>query len=469
MVFVGHGARQRVPGQHDRHRRSAACGDRIEPHATQLIVAWASASEDGSGDGVYAQRYNLNGAAIGAPFRVNTTTSGNQTAPAVAMDSLGDFVIVWQSAGQDGSGDGIYGRRYGYDATPLAGEFRVNSTTTGNQQAPAIAMNDTGAFAVAFQSASRDASGNAVVARVYSAAGTALASDFQVNQFTSGDQQAPSIAMAASGQFIVSWQSAAQDGNGDAIVARRYGSTGTALAAEAIVNQTTAGNQDAPSVAANSDGSYVIAWQSAGQDGNSDAVVARRYDASGVAQGNEFQVNQFTTGSQSAPSVTSADSSGFVVAWQSAGQDGNSDAVVARQYSATGTASGNEFVVNTFAAGAQNNPWIAMEADGDFLVAWQSASQETGGGTSLGVFARRYSAVNDAPVMREISNQITDVGGTISFTAKADDEDLPVDSLSYSLAPGAPVGATINTTTGAFNWPTAGVDPGRYFVTVQAQ
>jgi len=439
------------------------------PHANQIVMAWASANEDGSGDGIYAQRYNLYGTAIGTPFRVNTTTSGAQTAPAIAMDSLGDFVIVWQSASQDGSGDGIYGRRYGYDATALAAEFRVNSTTSGNQQAPAIAMNDTGAFAVAFQSASRDASGNAVVARVFNASGTALANDFQVNQFTSGNQQAPTIAMAASGQFIVSWQSAAQDGNGDTIVARRYGSTGTALANEFVVNQTTTGNQSAPSIAANTDGSFIIAWQSAGQDGNSDAVVARRYSAAGAALAGEFLVNQFTTGSQSAPSITAA-VSGFVIAWQSAGQDGNGDAVIARQYASDGTVQGNEFVVNTFTTGAQNNPYIAMQDDGDFVVAWQSAGQETGGSTSLGVYARRYSAANDAPVMRQISNVITDVGGTITFTAVADDQDQAIDALTYSLAPGAPTGATINPASGAFTWSTAtDVAPGRYFVTVQVQ
>jgi len=450
------------------------------PNSTQIVMAWVSASQDGSGDGVYAQRYDLYGNKVGSAFRANVTTSGNQNAPAVGMDSLGNFVIVWQSAGQDGSGDGIYGRRFAFDGTPLTfgstaatSDARVNSTTSGNQQAPSIAMDDAGEFAVAFQSSGRDASGNAVVARAFKATGSAVANDFQVNQlYTAGNQQAPSIAMDAAGNFTIAWQSVFQAPNpstdGDFVVAKRYTKTGTVLNSEFVVNQTVAGNQNAPSVAVNADGSFIVAWQSALQDGNSDAIVARRYSSAAAALGNEFLVNQFPTGSQAAPSVTTGGSSGFVIAWQSAAQDLNGDAVVVRQYDASGAAQGDESVANIFTTGAQNNASVAMQLDGDFIVAWQSPGQETGGGTSLGVFARRYNVTNDAPVMRQVSNLIADVGGTLAFTARADDQDLPGDTLTYTLAPGAPAGATLNPTTGEFSWNTTGVTPGRYFVTVLA-
>jgi hypothetical protein len=72
------------------------------------VIAWQSGGQDGDGNGIYAQRYSAAGAAQGSEFRVNTHTSGNQQAPAVAMDSTGDFVIAWQSDGQDGDGNGIY-------------------------------------------------------------------------------------------------------------------------------------------------------------------------------------------------------------------------------------------------------------------------------------------------------------------------------------------------------------------------
>ena len=76
------------------------------------VAAWDSFGEDGSGFGVFARRFDANGAGIDAlPFQVNSTTNREQSAPAIAVDSAGNALIVWQSKGQD-SGDsfGVYGQ-----------------------------------------------------------------------------------------------------------------------------------------------------------------------------------------------------------------------------------------------------------------------------------------------------------------------------------------------------------------------
>ena len=41
----------------------------------------------------------------------------------------GGFVVTWTSDGQDGSGYGIYGQRYAADGTAVGSEFRVNTFT----------------------------------------------------------------------------------------------------------------------------------------------------------------------------------------------------------------------------------------------------------------------------------------------------------------------------------------------------
>jgi hypothetical protein len=41
---------------------------------------------------------------------VNTWTTGGQENVSITSLSNGGFVVVWQSQGQDGSGDGVYGR-----------------------------------------------------------------------------------------------------------------------------------------------------------------------------------------------------------------------------------------------------------------------------------------------------------------------------------------------------------------------
>jgi hypothetical protein len=53
------------------------------------------------------------GMPVGPEFRVNAFTTGLQGYSSVAAGSAGNFVVVWQSYGQDGSSYGIYSQRYG--------------------------------------------------------------------------------------------------------------------------------------------------------------------------------------------------------------------------------------------------------------------------------------------------------------------------------------------------------------------
>ena len=63
-------------------------------------------TQDGSGYGIYAQQFDASANAVGSETRVNTFRTNDQHAVDVAMDAAGDFVVVWQSEGQDGSGIG---------------------------------------------------------------------------------------------------------------------------------------------------------------------------------------------------------------------------------------------------------------------------------------------------------------------------------------------------------------------------
>ena len=66
----------------------------------------------------------------GPEFQVNTYTTGVQAAPSVAVDTSGNFVVVWQSSGPDGSSDGVFGQRFNNTGTPQGTEFQVNTYTT---------------------------------------------------------------------------------------------------------------------------------------------------------------------------------------------------------------------------------------------------------------------------------------------------------------------------------------------------
>jgi Ca2+-binding RTX toxin-like protein len=56
------------------------------------------------------------------------------------------------------------------------------------------------------------------------------------------------------------------------------------------------------------------------------------YNASGVAQGNEFKINTYTSEGQAAPSVASLSDGGFIVTWESNGQDGSSTGIYGQRF-----------------------------------------------------------------------------------------------------------------------------------------
>ena len=118
-----------------------------------FTTAFESFEEDGSGFGVFAQRFNADGTSSSAKYPVNTTTLREQSAPAIAVDLNGNELVVWQSKGQDeGDTFGIYGQWYNSSGAKLGDEFRINSATAGDQQAPSVAIDGSGDAIVTWQS-----------------------------------------------------------------------------------------------------------------------------------------------------------------------------------------------------------------------------------------------------------------------------------------------------------------------------
>jgi PKD repeat protein len=105
--------------------------------------------------------------------------------------------------------------------------------------------------------------------------------------------------------------------------------------------------------------------------------------------------------------------------------------------------------------------WTPTEAQGPGSYSFDILVSD-GTATDSETITVTVTEVNDAPILAAIGNQTIAEGALLSFTATATDADLPAQSLSYSLA-GAPAGATINATTGAFSWtPTEAQGPGSY-------
>jgi len=175
-----------------------------------FVVAWSD-YDDGDEEGVVARRFDASGTPLGPEFAVNTYTAGRQMFPSVASDPVGNSVIVWESrdAGQDGSGSGIFGRRFDASGSPMGGEFLVNATTASNQERPAVATDPSGAFVVAWQDFSSATCGyECVVGRRFDAAGSPQGGDFEVSPAGTEPPsfyQSIDAGRSDDGDFIVSW------------------------------------------------------------------------------------------------------------------------------------------------------------------------------------------------------------------------------------------------------------------------
>jgi hypothetical protein len=207
-----------------------------------------------------------------------------------------------------------------------------------------------------------------------------LGPEFRVNTVTDAYQYDPAVASDANGDFVVAWTTTPDpDSNEADVYAQRYDAAGVPQGGEIHVNDASPGTGRGADVTMDADGDFIVAWT--GYDDSGFGVFARRYSAAGVPRGDEFRVNTFTEDHQVGPVVASDAEGDFVVVWDAAhGVD--RFGIYAQRYNSAGVPQGGEFRVGPPGL-FQSNSRVAMDADGDFVIAWDS--QE-------GVRAQRYDA-----------------------------------------------------------------------------
>ncbi|PXW89991.1 cadherin domain-containing protein, partial [Nitrosomonas sp. Nm84] len=333
--------------------------------------------------------------ASGGETRVNTTTTGTQThnffgndytPDSVAMDANGNFVSVWESAGD------IYGQRYNSAGTAQGSEF-VIANNAANEGLANVTMNSSGAFVVTWERGLGTADID-IYARIYNSSGTAVGSEFLVNETTIYDQSNAKVAMDASGNFVVAWESNTEAGGTyyDDIYAQRYDSSGTKLGANFLLNTTTVGDQEQVDITMDSAGNFVTVWAGERTAGSSVySIYGQRYNASGVAQGGEFLVNAVASNNDQHASVAMNDSGNFVVTWNR--KSGSDSDIQAQRFDSSGVAQGSAISVTNTPSYWQDIASVAMGGGGNFVVSWSSDLQD---GSGWGVYTRQYDSTGTA-------------------------------------------------------------------------
>jgi len=160
------------------------------------------------------------------------------------------------------------------------------------------------------------------------------------------------------------------------------------------VTQETVLDQTTSSIGALEDGGWVVAWQSLDQDGDSWGVYAQMYNADGSKRGDEFLVNDTTTSTQTTPKVLGMSDGDFVIAWNTYNHPGDAFAgTMFKRFSNTGVDKSGEIHVNNIVG--QNESGIEMAAlpGGEFALTYLSDAGDSVYDTTGATVGKNYSDV----------------------------------------------------------------------------
>ena len=192
-----------------------------------FAVAWTGWGT-GSASGIWARRFDSSGVPITGDLHVNQAAPPSPIVEAdLVMSASGAFVVAWEGTPNPGI-IAPYLRRYDTAGAPLGGEFVANATyTSGLQVAPRLAGDHAGNFLVTWDGPSVDADQNGIAARLFDRFGNPVSEDFRVNTTTAGNQYGSHAAINDSGTFVVTW--ASPDSSYYGVVARRSGAQAAAM------------------------------------------------------------------------------------------------------------------------------------------------------------------------------------------------------------------------------------------------
>ena len=339
--------------------------------AGHYVIVWNS-HVDTPADSyeVMGRLFNADGSPAGDEFQVNTSIAGNQSFAQVATLTGGGFVVVWR----DGATSDIHAQLYTAAGASSGTELALSVDPLNGQTAPWVAALADGGFVISWTH--NDGVSDDIRARTFGADGLPASAEISVNTNTGLAQQVSQVSVLSNGHFVVVWQDGGGIG-GDAsatgIKMRVFDADGAPLTDEALVNTATLNTQHFPSIAALAGGGYVVVWgdySASADDVSGNALRGQIFDAAGDAVGGEFLVNFSTEGYQNRPTVAALPDGGFVVGWWNQNIGFSDNQIRAQTFDSLGNRRGGEFQVNSETAGDQLGPAFAVSANGQLVATW---------------------------------------------------------------------------------------------------
>jgi hypothetical protein len=247
-----------------------------------FVVAWMSPWRPNDPGGVRARRFDASGAALGGDIAVYPGGAhSNEQNAAIAVQPSGTFVVAWDGWDYYGSSS-VYGRHFDAAGTPTTWINVVSTSTDGRRTSASVDATPDGRAIIAWTSEFGDGSGSSITARRIEAGGNPTAGEFIVNTYTTGSQsgEGGQVAVDHRGNFVITWGGDAGLGG---IRGQRFDADGIPRGAEFEVSAPNGSPQFSPSVASDEVGNFVVTWEAFGVDGSGTAVVAQRFGGLGAA------------------------------------------------------------------------------------------------------------------------------------------------------------------------------------------
>ncbi len=355
----------------------------------------------------------------------------------------------------DASGSAIHGQLFDAAGAKVASEFLVNTATTNDQSGSSVTALVDGGFLVTWTDSSAspdDSSGRAVRGQMFHANGTRNGAEFLVNATTSGDQVGSKVTPLAGGGFVVTYSDGSASG-GDtslsAVQAQIFKPDGSHT--EILVNTTTSLDQFGSQVAALPDGRFVVAWTDAsatGGDNDRYAVRAQIITANGEKSGMEFLVNTITSANQQATSIAAMPDGTFVITWTDTSMtapDTDNYAIRGQVFDAShyyGDATGETLIGGSFTDtvfGYGGDDTLRGEGGDDYLNGGDNADTVRGGDGA----DRLYGGTSNDFLYGDSGNDLLDGGsGVDGLTGGAGNDTYFVDNAADVVLEGASEGVS---------------------------
>ncbi len=291
-------------------------------------------------------------------------------------------------------------------------EIKVNESSDAVDQFADIATLNDGSYVVVW-STYEDHGDHITYAQRFNSDGSKRDGQISVDEF-SGDDENPTIAALSDGGYVIVWE----DADGTALYFSMYDSSGNATGeGRTEIGVGYVENKSEPNVIGTSNGGFAIIYETVEQNKSQSADLNfHRIDKDGNNIGNPTVITNNNDIHQLSPNLVELDNGSFIATWMSWELTGM--ALYQQKISASGNKVGNPSLISTTdhngADGTEHKhltPVITKLDDGGYVIAWTSVINFEGHGDSanvMNVFAQRFDASGN-PVGNEVEVNTTNL------------------------------------------------------------